>query len=198
MNQDFHRLPDNSVMVAFRNAKHRVLLFDNEGTLATDQRKIYRDHAAAEKDVEGLKSRGSAPSQEVLDCLSALSQDPRTTVIILSGRDKATLTSWFGGVKNLGLAAERGFYYKMPAGDWKCMKLDADDTWRSYAFEIMRQFDKRTQGSFVENKGSALVWQYRDADQHFGSWQAKELSFHLKDLLFNFDVDIIDGSGYVE
>jgi hypothetical protein len=26
------------------------------------------------------------------------------------------------------------------------------------------------------------VWQYRDADPHFGSWQAKELSSHLKDV----------------
>ena len=26
----------------------------------------------------------------------------------------------------------------------------------------------------------AEVWQYRDADPHFGSWQAKELSSHLK------------------
>ena len=57
-----------------------------------------------------------------------------------------------------------------------------DYSWKSYAFEIMRQFVKRTQGSFIENKGSALVWQYRDADPHFGSWQAKELSTHLKDL----------------
>ena len=27
---------------------------------------------------------------------------------------------------------------------------------------------------------SFQVWQYRDADPHFGSWQAKELSSHLK------------------
>ena len=31
------------------------------------------------------------------------------------------------------------------------------------------------------------VWQYRDADPHFGSWQAKELSSHLKDRLYIFE-----------
>mmetsp|Transcript_28140 Transcript_28140/g.65120 ORF Transcript_28140/g.65120 Transcript_28140/m.65120 type:complete len:287 (-) Transcript_28140:70-930(-) len=62
----------------------------------------------------------------------------------------------------------------------------------------MRQFVKRTQGSFIESKGSALVWQYRDVDPYFGSMQAKELSSHLKDLLFGFDVDVLNGKGYVE
>lgn len=75
---------------------------------------------------------------------------------------------------------------------------DPDYTWQSYAFEIMRQFVKRTQGSFIESKGSALVWQYRDVDPYFGSMQAKELSSHLKDLLFGFDVDVLNGKGYVE
>ena len=27
------------------------------------------------------------------------------------------------------------------------------------------------QGTFIENKGSALVWQYRDSDPEFGAWQ---------------------------
>jgi len=62
----------------------------------------------------------------------------------------------------------------------------------------MRTFVKRTQGSFIENKGSSLTWQYRDADQHFGSWQAKELTLHLKELLFGWELEVITGKGYVE
>merc|ERR1711881_757117 len=110
------------------------------------------------------------------------------------------LEDWFGGVRRIGLAAERGFYYKLPmsTGEWHCMVQNPDNTWKNHAFEIMRHFVKRTQGSFIENKGSALVWQYRDADQHFGSWQAKELSSNLKELLFGFNVDVIAGKGYVE
>jgi len=34
--------------------------------------------------------------------------------------------------------------------------------------------------------------------QHLGSWQAKELSSHLQELLFGFDVDVTNGTGYVE
>jgi len=67
-----------------------------------------------------------------------------------------------------------------------------------HTYEVMKAWAKRTQGSCIESKGSALVWQYRDCDQYFGAWQAKELSLHLQELLFGYDVDVIEGKGYVE
>jgi len=121
--------------------------------------------------------------------------------VILSGRNREMLEDWFGSVPRIGLAAERGFYYKLPftTGDqWHCMLQNPNYGWKTFAFEIMRQFVRRTQGSFIENKGSALVWQYRDSDPHFGALQAKELSSHLKELLFGYDVEIMEGKGYVE
>eukprot|EP00443_Scrippsiella_acuminata_P096748 CAMPEP_0115754442 /NCGR_PEP_ID=MMETSP0272-20121206/96873_1 /TAXON_ID=71861 /ORGANISM="Scrippsiella trochoidea, Strain CCMP3099" /LENGTH=978 /DNA_ID=CAMNT_0003199851 /DNA_START=126 /DNA_END=3064 /DNA_ORIENTATION=+ len=200
MTQDFKKLPHESVLAAYRSAKNRLLFLDNEGTLAPDNRNLHREYGAPKGDVSDLKSNGNPPNQEVLDCLRSLCQDQRNTVVILSGRNQPMLEQWFSSVPNLGLAAERGFYYRLPTtgGQWKCMKQNPDYTWQSYAFEIMRQFVKRTQGSFIESKGSALVWQYRDADQHFGSWQAKELSSLLQELLFGFDVDVLNGKGYVE
>lgn len=200
MSQNFNKLPNETVLTAYRGAKNRVLFLDNEGTLAADKRNLYRTYGAPQGDVSDLRSHGALPGMEVLECLRTLCQDPRNTVVVLSGRTQDQLEEWFCSVPKIGLAAERGFYYRLPmTGDqWHCMKPNPDYTWRSYAFEIMRQFVKRTQGSFIESKGSALVWQYRDADQHFGGWQAKELSSHLKELLFGFEVDVIDGKGYVE
>eukprot|EP00929_Paragymnodinium_shiwhaense_P113217 TRINITY_DN8147_c0_g2_i1.p1 TRINITY_DN8147_c0_g2~~TRINITY_DN8147_c0_g2_i1.p1 ORF type:complete len:1190 (+),score=229.25 TRINITY_DN8147_c0_g2_i1:170-3739(+) len=201
VDQSFSKLPFDEVVKAYKMSRNRVIFLDNEGTLAADKRKIFRNYGAPEGDVDTLKSRGSPPSPQILDCLQALCADPSNTVVILSGRNREMMEDWFGPIDNLGLAAERGFYYKLPVvtgQHWHCMVQEPDNTWKSYAFEIMRQFVKRTQGSFIENKGSALVWQYRAADQHFGSWQAKELSCHLKELLFGFDVDVNEGKGYVE
>ena len=67
--------------------------------------------------------------------------------------------------KHLAIAAEHGFYYRNPklSGDkWFCMGSEGDElmAWKNIAFELMVQYVKRTQGSFIENKGSALVWQY--------------------------------------
>jgi len=199
--QDFRKLSIDEVIFSYQRAKNRVFFFDNEGTLAADRRNMIREYGAPKGDVTDLKSHGTAPNSQVLSCLRALCEDNRNTVVILSGRDKKMLEDWFKDVDGIGLAAERGFYYKLPkeTGDhWQCLDPNADYTWKTYAFEIMKQFVKRTQGSRIEHKGSALVWQYRDADQHFGSWQAKELSSNLKDLLFGFEVDVAEGTGYVE
>jgi trehalose 6-phosphate synthase/phosphatase len=114
------------------------------------------------------------------------------------------MDEWFASVPKLGLCAERGFHYKLPSvtgAAWRCssdMHESTTSSWQSYSYQLMRQFVKRTQGAYIENKGSALVWQYRDADQHYGSWQAKELSSHLKELLFGFEVEVVEGKGYVE
>mmetsp|Transcript_73598 Transcript_73598/g.204527 ORF Transcript_73598/g.204527 Transcript_73598/m.204527 type:complete len:1125 (+) Transcript_73598:84-3458(+) len=200
--QDFVKLPFGEVLRAYKQSKNRVFFLDNEGTLAADKRKVFRQYGVPTGHVDDLKSHGSAPNEQVIECLQTLCADnTHNTVVILSGRNREMLEEWFSDVKRIGLAAERGFYYKLPLAtddQWHCMVQNPDYTWKSYAFEIMRQFVKRTQGSFIENKGSALVWQYRDADQHFGSWQAKELSSHLKELLFGFDVEIDNGKGYVE
>lgn len=198
---DFQKLPINAVLSAYRNSKNRVFLLDNEGTLAADKRNVYRSYNGPKADISDLQSQGSPPNGEVLDCLRSLCADSRNTVVILSGRPRETLEEWFGEVQRIGLAAERGFYYKLPftTGDqWHCMQQKPDFTWKKFAYEIMRQFQRRTQGSSIEYKGSALVWQYRDADPLFGAMQAKELSSHLKELLLTFDVEIAEGKGYVE
>ncbi|EER06616.1 trehalose-6-phosphate synthase, putative, partial [Perkinsus marinus ATCC 50983] len=61
-----------------------------------------------------LMSHGNPPSAAVLDALSKLCSDPRNTVVILSGREKSLLQEWFGSVRNIGLAAEHGYYWKLP------------------------------------------------------------------------------------
>lgn len=54
------------------------------------------------------------------------------------------------------------------------------------------------QGSFIENKGSALVWQYRDSDPEFGMMQCKELSTYLREFLFGYPIEVLTGKGYLE
>jgi trehalose 6-phosphate synthase/phosphatase len=179
---NFKKLNISQVSRSFNESSRRVLLFDNEGTLAPDKRNLYREYGAPKGDVNQLSSSGAAPDEDVLQCLRELTEDPRNIVVILSGRTREQMDEWFGSVPKLGLCAERGFHYKLPSVTgtaWRCSSETHESTtsaWQSYSYQLMRQFVKRTQGAYIENKGSALVWQYRDADQHYGSWQAKELS----------------------
>jgi len=41
--------------------------------------------------------------------------------------------------------------------------------------------------------GSALLWQYRDADPEFGHMQSKELEDHLNGVLRGFGVEVLRG-----
>lgn len=51
---------------------------------------------------------------------------------------------------------------------------------------IMNLYVQRTHGTYVVNKGSALLWQFRDADPEFGWIQSKELEDHLTTVLKPF------------
>lgn len=63
---------------------------------------------------------------------------------------------------------------------------------------VMKQYTEATDGSSIERKESALVWQYRDADLGFGSAQAKEMLDHLESVLANEPVAVKSGQFIVE
>jgi len=201
MDQGLRRLEVADVLQVYKSSKNRFFVFDYEGTLAADVRKLYRFYGAP-RDVADFTLRGQPPDDQLLDCLRTLCRDKRNNVLIVSGRDQQTLEEWFGDVKDLSLCAEHGFHYKVPKlgndQQWYCLLQQVDTTWKTITFEIMSQYMKRTQGSFIENKGSALVWLFRDTDPDFGQWQAKELSQTLTDILFGFGVEVLSGKGYVE
>ena len=50
-------------------------------------------------------------------------------------------------------------------------------------------------GTYIETKGNALIWQFRDADPEFGFMQSKELEEHLTEIMTPYQVDIIRGGG---
>eukprot|EP00742_Colponemidia_sp_Colp-10_P008648 GILJ01009382.1.p1 GENE.GILJ01009382.1~~GILJ01009382.1.p1 ORF type:complete len:1037 (-),score=136.84 GILJ01009382.1:160-3270(-) len=194
MGSDFLPLDPEEVSKSYRKSHNRVILLDHEGTLVPEG-------SSGATAAEHLSARGFGPSSTVLSCLEAMCKDEKNTVFILSGREKKALEEWFGKIQGLGLAAEHGFFYRWSAasGDrWDHLGRHLDWSWKEVANGILEAYTQRTEGSFIERKGSALVWQYRDADPDFGGWQAKELTDHLEQVLMNFPVIVIAGKGYVE
>lgn len=43
-----------------------------------------------------------------------------------------------------------------------------------------------------------MTWHYRDADPHFGLWQAKDMQIHMEDVLSNLPLEILQGNRMVE
>ena len=128
-------------------------------------------------------------------------------VCIVSGRQRKTLDEWFGkDIPGVGLLAEHGYWYKAP--DWATVtgwqQLAPHGTeehikkWHETIMPILEQYTDSTDGSFIKDKGTSVVWHYRDADPDFGAWQAKELMEHLESVLVNDPVDVFPGNGHVE
>lgn len=62
----------------------------------------------------------------------------------------------------------------------------------------MKTYTETTDGSTIEDKETAIVWNYEDADPDFGSCQAKELHDHLESVLANEPVSVKAGMNHVE
>ena len=73
-----------------------------------------------------------------------------------------------------------------------------DFDWKQIAEPVMQLYTETTDGSNIEAKETALVWNYEFADRDFGSCQAKELLDHLESVLTNEPVSVKSGPHIVE
>ncbi|KAI8353296.1 glycosyltransferase family 20-domain-containing protein [Choanephora cucurbitarum] len=168
----------------YKKAKKRVMFFDYDGTL-TPIVSVPTD---------------AKPSQEMLQYLQKLCDDPRNEIWIISGRDQACLEDWLGGITNLGLSAEHGCFLK-PAGSnqWTDVLEGIDMAWKKDVTEIFDYYTERTEGSFVEHKKSSITWHYRMADEEYGMFQAKECQNHLENTIVSkMPVEILVGKKNLE
>jgi trehalose-phosphatase len=165
-----------------RRREHRLIVLDYEGTLCAP---------AALPEM-------SAPSSATRRYLHRLSQDPRNSVYVLSGRSKMVLDRWFGDL-GVGLVAEHGCDFRHPfQPSWEPLVGLNDPTWRDGVIPILQYFCERTPGSNLELKDKVITWHFRDADPTFGSWQAKELQLHLAESCMNLPVEVVSGPKYLE
>jgi trehalose 6-phosphate synthase/phosphatase len=161
---DFRHLQEADIVSSYRNSKHRLLLFDYDGTLVINPDEI--------------------PSDSTLRTLAALCEDTNNTVFIISGRERLRLSEWFSSIPRLGLAAEKGVYVKWPnEEDWEELPNLGDFSWKETTIDLMKSYADRTDGAYIEIKESALVWHYHNADPEYGRSQASELGKYIEKLL---------------
>ncbi|CAJ1331128.1 unnamed protein product [Effrenium voratum] len=194
------------VLSAYRSAKKRVIFLDNEGTIAAKARWQIQSGNLA------LQKQGQPPDPHVLDLLQTLVNDRCNTVVILSGRTKDTMESWFSTVEGLGLCAEHGFHRLLPRTlrdsedrGWRAAAMmDDNQEWKTLATELIQQYVRRIQGSILEAKACAISWNYREVGAAgIIDDVALELMRFLdpanpQGLLHGYPVKVMMGKGYVE
>jgi trehalose 6-phosphate synthase/phosphatase len=117
-------------------------------------------------------------------------------VVLISGRNRNELSSWFGGL-DIGLVAEHGVWIKEKGDDWRMLKPLSNE-WKPKILPLMEIYADRLPGSFIEEKDCSLAWHYRMADPEIASVVAKELVDGLVSFTANIDIQVLQGNKVVE
>jgi len=164
----------------YKAANRRLLLLDYDGTLAGFNTNPQRAN----------------PDEEMLLLLQRLAENPLNRVVVISGRDRATLQKWLGHLP-IDFIAEHGVWLRRQGEDWTMFQAMRND-WMQEIRPILELYVSRTAGSFIEDKEYSLVWHYRRADAELSAMRARELVSHLTFLASNTDLQVMEGNKVIE
>ncbi|KAE8724252.1 putative alpha,alpha-trehalose-phosphate synthase 7 [Hibiscus syriacus] len=121
-------------------SKNRAILFDYHGTVMPQA------------------SHNKAPSAEVISIINTLSGDTKNTVFVVSGRGRESLDKWFSPRKELGIAAEHGYFMRWSSVDkWEVCGQSSEFGWKEIAEPVMKLYTEATDGSSIETKGPLMA-----------------------------------------
>jgi len=164
----------------YQAAPQRLMFLDYDGTL-----------------VGFVKQPQEArPDAELIDTLKTLLADPANHIVIISGRDRETLTHWFGDL-NITLIAEHGAYIRDTEGDWVA-QVNPDNEWKEMTRPILELYVDRTPGAFIEEKTFSLVWHCRRSEPDLADLRAQELKDALMGMTANLNIGVFEGAKIVE
>lgn len=171
---------NDEIMEQFRNAKNRILFIDYDGTLVN-----FTD-----------KPENARPDDELKELVRKLNSDKNTDVVLISGRDKNTLGSWWQDIP-VELISEHGVWMRQIDGEWE-LSENVKSEWMDAVRPVIENFVDRTPGTFIEEKNYSLAWHYRKADPELGEIRANELANTLKELISNRGLSVLQGNKVLE
>lgn len=165
----------------YNKANKRLILLDYDGVLKSF--------------VSSPSKTLARPSAKVKRIIKKMTDDKKNHVMIISGRPKSVLESFFEN-KGLGLVAEHGGWI-FSAGTWVKHSVNAKK-WKKPAMNLLRQFVDRTPGSSLEEKDFSLVWHFRNVSPDLAFVRKEELKMELRTLLSESDIAIFEGNKIIE
>jgi trehalose 6-phosphate synthase/phosphatase len=138
------------------------------------------------------------PDAELMRLIAALVERPQTMVLLVSGRARDTLESWFGHLR-IEIWGEHGVWHKaVGATAWQSALTVPCCDWLGDVRAMMDDFAAATPGTVVEVKSSSVAWHYRLAGRGFGRAQARELRLALSRRLVDCAAEVMEGKRVVE
>jgi trehalose 6-phosphate synthase/phosphatase len=164
----------------YEKSSKRLFLLDYDGTLV------------------GFAGRPekAGPDEQLWALIQALAANPNNEVVIISGRDKTTLSQWLGDL-NASLIAEHGAWIKEKNNKWQVTGPLRND-WKDTIRPILELYTDRTPGSSIEEKDYSLVWHFRRSDPELAYLRTQELRGAVLNLTANLNIGVFEGSKILE
>ncbi|CAN5567863.1 bifunctional alpha,alpha-trehalose-phosphate synthase (UDP-forming)/trehalose-phosphatase [soil metagenome] len=169
-----------TIKKSYEKAEKRLIFLDYDGTLTpfTDE------------------PQKAIPNEELITILQNLTADERNRVVIISGRDRNTLSEWLGQL-NVDFICEHGVWLRGRGEEWRMIE-QLTDGWKQEILPVLEFYVDRTPGSLIETKDYSLVWHYRKVETGLGELRTRELSSHLKYISSNMNLQVLEGDMVVE
>jgi trehalose 6-phosphate synthase/phosphatase len=138
------------------------------------------------------------PETEAL--LKEMSHISGFQLIVVSGRDKEFLEQQFIQHQlEFPLAACHGAYAYLPDNNEWTNLIPHDSTkWKESVVEILKLYTSRTPGSFIEDKGHAITWHYRNSPPEFADFLANKVFLELEESLSSQSAQVTRGKKVIE
>ncbi|XP_073300678.1 alpha,alpha-trehalose-phosphate synthase [UDP-forming] 1-like [Primulina huaijiensis] len=185
-------LPKEEVIERYLQSNNRLLILGFNATLTEPV-------DTQGQRIDQFKEMEIKLHPDLKEPLRRLSDDSKTTIIVLSGSNRNVLDKNFGEY-NLWLAAEHGMFLRLTTEDWMTtMPENLNMDWVDSVQHVFEYFTERTPRSHFELRETSLVWNYKYADVEFGKLQSKDLLQHLwTGPISNASVDVVQGGRSVE
>ncbi len=170
----------NNIEQKYKSAKKRVLFLDYDGTLV------------------GFTPRPdqAKPDPELRGLLTDLVNDPKNTVVIVSGRDRHILDKWLGDL-DLHFLAAHGLWLRHPNKDWS-MNLSLTNDWKGAVRHLLEMYTDRMPGSLIEEKEFSIAWHYRQCEPDMAAIKLSEVREALMYMTASMNIGLQDGNKVLE
>jgi len=175
------RKTQEQLLREYQHSERRLILLDYDGTLVPFT----------------PTPPEAVPDKRTLSLLKRLSDDHKNEVVIISGRDRGILETWFH-LPKVSLVAEHGVWKReRQEYYWELLHKFRKD-WKKEVLLFLRQWVTRVPVSLIEEKEYSLAWHYRLVEADIAQWAVKELLYELHGLTATIDVEVVHGNKAIE
>jgi len=138
----------------------------------------------------------AAPTRSLKTLLNKLAENPKNTVVIISGRDHETLDMWFNQMP-INLVGDHGLWYKKVGKSWK-KTINIESQWKTSIRHVLEMYVDRMPGSFIEEKSHSIALHYRQAEPEMVSVKLSEIKDALYSIKGTTPIEIQQGNMVLE